>query len=52
MLERTGDIGVFVTLGDAASSSGVRRIEALTGAAAFDYLSQQDHRLAEVALCR
>ncbi len=47
---RTGDIGVFVTLGDSASSSGVRRIEALTGDAAFKYLSEQDHRLAEVAL--
>jgi alanyl-tRNA synthetase len=47
---RTGDIGVFVTLGDSASSSGVRRIEALTGDAAFQYLSDQDHRLAEVAL--
>ncbi|SNS25912.1 alanine--tRNA ligase [Antarctobacter heliothermus] len=46
---QTGDIGLFVTLGDSASSAGVRRIEALTGAAAFDYLSQQDHRLAEVA---
>ncbi len=49
-VRQTGDIGVFVTLGDSASSAGVRRIEALTGAAAFDYLSQQDHRLAEVAL--
>ncbi len=47
---RTGDIGVFVTLGDSASSAGVRRIEALTGDAAFRYLSDQDHRLAEVAL--
>jgi alanyl-tRNA synthetase len=47
---RTGDIGLFVTLGDTASSAGVRRIEALTGQAAFDYLSEQDHRLAEVAL--
>ena len=47
---RTGDIGVFVTLGDSASSAGVRRIEALTGNAAFQYLSAQDHRLAEVAL--
>ena len=47
---QTGDIGVFVTLGDQASSAGVRRIEALTGAAAFDYLSQQDHRMAEAAL--
>ena len=47
---QTGDIGTFVTLGDSASSSGVRRIEALTGAAAFDYLTQQDRRLADVAL--
>jgi alanyl-tRNA synthetase len=47
---RTGQIGVFVTTGDSASSAGVRRIEALTGAAAFRYLSDQDHRLAEVAL--
>jgi alanyl-tRNA synthetase len=46
---QTGDIGLFVTLGDSASSAGVRRIEALTGAAAFEYLTQQDHRLAEVA---
>ncbi len=42
---RTGDIGVFVTLGDSASSAGVRRIEALTGPAAFEYLSAQDHRM-------
>ncbi|MEM7752272.1 MAG: alanine--tRNA ligase [Pseudomonadota bacterium] len=46
---RTGDIGVFVTLGDSASSAGVRRIEALTGEAAYRYLSDQDHRLAETA---
>ena len=48
-VSRTGDIGVFVTLGDSASSAGVRRIEALTGAEAFRHLSEQDHRLAEVA---
>ncbi|MEM6276826.1 MAG: alanine--tRNA ligase, partial [Pseudomonadota bacterium] len=47
---RTGDIGTFVTLGDSASSAGVRRIEALTGAAAFDYLAAQDARLAQTAL--
>ena len=47
---RTGDIGVFVTLGDSASSAGVRRVEALTGEAAFDYLAGQDRRLAETAL--
>ena len=49
-VKQTGDIGVFVALGDSASSSGVRRIEALTGQAAFDYLSAQDHRMAELAL--
>jgi alanyl-tRNA synthetase len=49
-VRQTGDIGVFVTLGDSASSAGVRRIEALTGAAAFAYLSEQDRRLAETAL--
>ena len=47
---RTGDIGAFVTLGDSASSAGVRRIEALTGAAAMDHLRAQDRRVAEVAL--
>ncbi|GAB4388672.1 alanine--tRNA ligase [Albidovulum sp.] len=49
-VRRTGDIGAFVTLGDSASSAGVRRIEALTGQAALDYLRAQDRRLAEVAL--
>ena len=47
---RTGDIGMFVTLGDSASSAGVRRIEALTGEAAFQYLAEQDQRLADTAL--
>jgi alanyl-tRNA synthetase len=47
---QTGQIGTFVTLGDSASSAGVRRIEALTGAAAFDYLSTQDHRMAKAAM--
>ncbi len=49
-VRQTGDIGAFVALGDSASSSGVRRIEALTGQAAMDYLRLQDHRLASVAL--
>ena len=49
-VRQTGDIGAFVALGDSASSAGVRRIEALTGAAALNYLRAQDHRLAQVAL--
>jgi alanyl-tRNA synthetase len=47
---RTGDIGAFVMLGDAASSAGVRRIEALTGQAALDHLRAQDARLGEIAV--
>ena len=49
-VRQTGDIGTFVTLGDSASSAGVRRIEALTGAAAFAYLRGQDQTLARTAL--
>ncbi|WP_299075471.1 alanine--tRNA ligase [uncultured Ruegeria sp.] len=49
-VRQTGDIGTFVVLGDSASSAGVRRIEALTGDAAFRYLSAQDQRVSEVAL--
>lgn len=48
-VRQTGDIGAFVTLGDSASSAGVRRIEALTGQAAMDYLRGQDHLLAATA---
>ena len=48
-VRRTGDIGVFVALGESASSAGVRRFEALTGQAALNYLRAQDARLAEVA---
>jgi alanyl-tRNA synthetase len=48
-VRQTGDIGVFVALGDSASSAGVRRIEALTGPAAFEYLSEQDNRVAALS---
>ncbi|MEL7182461.1 MAG: alanine--tRNA ligase [Pseudomonadota bacterium] len=46
---RLGEIGAFVALGDAAISSGVRRVEALTGQAAMDHLRAQDDRVAELA---
>ncbi|KEJ88469.1 alanine--tRNA ligase [Sulfitobacter donghicola] len=49
-VERTGDIGAFVLLGDSASSAGVRRIEALTGEAAMAHLRAQDQLLAQTAL--
>ena len=46
---RTGDIGACVILGDSASSAGVRRVEALTGQAALDFLRGQEARLGTVA---
>ncbi|MGB0799291.1 MAG: DHHA1 domain-containing protein, partial [Planktomarina sp.] len=48
-VDQTGDIGTFVLLGDSASSSGVRRIEALTGAAAVDHLLSQSQALGDAA---
>ena len=49
-VNRTGDIGLFVVTGEGASASGVRRIEALTGEAARDYLASQDRIVADLAL--
>jgi alanyl-tRNA synthetase len=45
----TGDIGLVRILGDSAVSSGVRRIEAVTGEAARAYLSEQDDRVKALA---
>ncbi|MCG6907793.1 MAG: alanine--tRNA ligase [Desulfobacteraceae bacterium] len=41
--ERTGNIGVFKIVMEASVAAGVRRIEAMTGAAALAYLQQQAH---------
>ena len=45
-VDRAGQIGAFVILQDSASASGVRRIEAMTGQPALDWLAEQADALA------
>ncbi|QNN65795.1 alanine--tRNA ligase [Sphingomonas rhizophila] len=45
----TGDIALFKIVGESAVSSGVRRIEALTGEAARLWLNARDEKLRDVA---
>lgn len=47
-VKQTGDIGALVILGDSASSAGVRRIEALTGAAAVAHSQAEAASLGDI----
>ncbi|SOD89105.1 alanine--tRNA ligase [Caenispirillum bisanense] len=45
-VRRTGDIGFFKIIGEGAVGAGVRRIEAVTGIGALDYVRQHEAILA------
>ncbi|MEJ2258689.1 MAG: alanine--tRNA ligase, partial [Woeseiaceae bacterium] len=48
-VERTGDIGLFKVTHEGGVASGVRRIEAVTGRGAMDWVDAQQHTLQELA---
>ena len=49
-VKSTSEIGLFITTGESSSASGVRRIEALTGENAINYLQDVDQLMAEISL--
>ncbi|MCX8118055.1 MAG: alanine--tRNA ligase [Desulfobacterota bacterium] len=46
---RTGDIGIFKIVHESGVAAGVRRIEALTGEGAYQYLLEKERQLEEIA---
>jgi alanyl-tRNA synthetase len=48
-VRRTGDIGLFKIVGEGAVAAGVRRIDALTGRGAVDYVTEREKLLADAA---
>jgi len=47
-VQRAGDIGLFKITGESGVAAGVRRIEALTGAAALEYVEQSEALLRDL----
>jgi alanyl-tRNA synthetase len=48
-VSRAGDIGLFKIIGESGVAAGVRRIEAVTGQAAYDWVVATDQLLRDVA---
>ncbi|MBI5167183.1 MAG: alanine--tRNA ligase [candidate division NC10 bacterium] len=49
-VQATGDIGIFKVVTEGGVAAGVRRIEALTGKAAYEYIRKEEETLEEAAL--
>ena len=47
--ERTGDLGVFKIISEASAAAGVRRIEAVAGQAALDFIAAQESTLTSIS---
>ena len=48
-VKRTGDIGLFKITAESSIASGIRRIEALTGDTAIQFIQEQEGRQKEIA---
>ena len=48
-VKRTGDIGIFHIVSETGVAAGVRRIEAVTGQGALDYVNRVDALLGDIA---
>jgi alanyl-tRNA synthetase len=48
-VKRTGDIGFFKIVAETGIAAGVRRVEAVTGPGALEWVQQQEAKLAEAA---
>ncbi len=48
-VKRTGDIGLFKIVAEGGVAAGIRRVEAVTGEGALEFIQQLDAQLADVA---